>query len=69
VLGAVEWVVPKEKWDAAGNTTLPVVFGHPLPVLNPVPTGMSNTHGSGRTIPPACSRTGTPMSAARSLAP
>lgn len=36
MLGAVEWVVPNEKWDAAGNTTPPVVFVHPLPVLNPV---------------------------------
>lgn len=36
VLGAVEWVVPKAAWDAAGNTTPPVVFGQSLHVLNPV---------------------------------
>jgi len=36
VLGAVEWVVPKIAWDAAGNSAPPVVFGHPLHVLNPV---------------------------------
>lgn len=36
VLGAVEWVVPKALWDAAGNTAPPVVFGHSLHILNPV---------------------------------
>src|SRR6185436_5014121 len=36
VLGAVEWVVPKSAWDAAGNTTPPVVFGQSLHILNPV---------------------------------
>jgi hypothetical protein len=36
VLGAVEWVVPKTLWDAAGNTAPPAVFGHTLHILNPV---------------------------------
>jgi hypothetical protein len=36
VLGAVEWVVPKVLWDAAGNTAPPVVFGQTLHILNPV---------------------------------
>jgi len=36
VLGAVEWVVPKVAWDAAGNSAPPVVFGQALHVLNPV---------------------------------
>ncbi len=36
VLGAVEWVVPKALWEAAGNTAAPVVFGHSLHILNPV---------------------------------
>ena len=36
VLGAVEWVVPKLLWEAAGNTAPPVVFGQELHVLNPV---------------------------------
>jgi hypothetical protein len=36
VLGAVEWVVPKVAWEAAGNTAAPVVFGHALHVINPV---------------------------------
>jgi hypothetical protein len=36
VLGAVEWVVPKSAWEAAGNTAPPVVFGHTLHVINPV---------------------------------
>jgi hypothetical protein len=36
VLGAVEWVVPKVSWEAAGNTAAPVVFGQSLHVLNPV---------------------------------
>ena len=35
-LGAVEWVVPKVKWEAAGNTAAPVVYGQTLHVLNPV---------------------------------
>jgi len=35
VLGAVEWVVPKSSWDAAGNTAPPVVFGQSLHILNP----------------------------------
>jgi hypothetical protein len=36
VLGAVEWVVPKVAWEAAGNTAPPLVFGQSLHVLNPV---------------------------------
>ena len=36
VLGAVEWVVPKAQWEAAGKTDPPVVFGHTMHVLNPV---------------------------------
>lgn len=36
VLGAVEWVVPKTVWEAAGHTDPPTVFGHSLHVLNPV---------------------------------
>ena len=36
VLGAVEWVVPKVAWEAAGNVAPPVVFGQNLHVLNPV---------------------------------
>lgn len=36
VLGAVEWVVPKVAWEAAGHTAPPVVFGRPLHVINPV---------------------------------
>ena len=35
-LGAVEWVVPKAKWEAAGNTAPPEVFGQQLHVINPV---------------------------------
>ena len=35
-LGAVEWVVPKVKWEAAGNTAPPVVYGTTLHVINPV---------------------------------
>ena len=35
VLGAVEWVVPKARWEEAGHTDPPVVFGHSLHVLNP----------------------------------
>ena len=36
-LGAVEWVVPKTVWEAAGNTDAPVVFGEKtLHILNPV---------------------------------
>jgi hypothetical protein len=35
-LGAVEWVVPKSLWDAAGNTTAPVVYGRTLHIINPV---------------------------------
>ena len=34
-LGAVEWVVPKADWEAAGNTAPPVVFGQSLHILNP----------------------------------
>ena len=36
VLGAVEWVVPKPAWEAAGNTAPPVVFDQHLHVINPV---------------------------------
>lgn len=36
VLGAVEWVVPKVAWEAAGNSAAPVVFGQQLHVINPV---------------------------------
>ena len=36
VLGAVEWVVPKIAWEAAGHGTAPLVFGQSLHVLNPV---------------------------------
>ena len=36
VLGAVEWVVPKLKWEEAGHVEPPVVFGQTLHVLNPV---------------------------------
>jgi hypothetical protein len=36
VLGAVEWVVPKDAWEAAGNTAAPTVFGQTLHVINPV---------------------------------
>jgi hypothetical protein len=35
-LGAVEWVVPKTVWEAAGHTDPPAVFGHSLHVINPV---------------------------------
>ena len=35
-LGAVEWVVPKVAWEAAGNTAAPVVYGQALHVINPV---------------------------------
>lgn len=34
-LGAVEWVVPKEAWHAAGNSAPPVVYGRELHVINP----------------------------------
>jgi len=36
VLGAVEWVVPKVKWEEAGHTEAepPVVFGQTLHVIN-----------------------------------
>ena len=36
VLGAVEWVVPKPAWEAAGKTAPPVVFDQNLHVINPV---------------------------------
>ena len=36
VLGAVEWVVPLARWEAAGNTQKPVVFGQTLHIINPV---------------------------------
>jgi hypothetical protein len=35
-LGAVEWVVPKAAWEAAGNTAPPVVYGQTLHIINPV---------------------------------
>jgi hypothetical protein len=34
-LDAVEWVVPKAAWEAAGNTEPPEVLGMPMHVLNP----------------------------------
>jgi hypothetical protein len=34
-LGAVEWVVPKLAWEAAGNTAPPVVYGQELHIINP----------------------------------
>jgi hypothetical protein len=34
VLGAVEWVVPKVKWEEAENAKPPVVFGQELHVIN-----------------------------------
>lgn len=35
-LAAVEWVVPKTRWESAGNTAPPSVLGMDLHVLNPV---------------------------------
>jgi hypothetical protein len=35
VLVAVEWVVKKETWEAAGNTAPPVINGRELHILNP----------------------------------
>jgi hypothetical protein len=35
-LGAVEWVVPRVAWEAAGNTDPPVVYGQTLHIINPV---------------------------------
>ncbi len=35
-LGAVEWVVPKLAWEAAGNTFAPVVYGQKLHIINTV---------------------------------
>lgn len=35
-LGAVEWVVPKAAWEAAGNTAPPVVWGQTMHIINPV---------------------------------
>ncbi len=35
-LAAVEWVVPKTRWEAAGNTAPPSVMGMDMHVLNPV---------------------------------
>jgi hypothetical protein len=34
-LVAVEWIVPKAAWEAAGNTEPPSVLGQPMHVLNP----------------------------------
>jgi hypothetical protein len=34
-LVAVEWIVPRDAWHAAGNTEPPSVLGHELHVLNP----------------------------------
>jgi hypothetical protein len=34
-LGAVEWVVPKSTWEAAGNTAPPMVYAHALHIINP----------------------------------
>ena len=38
VLGAVEWVVPKQAWEAKHgvNADPPEVYGHHLHVINPV---------------------------------
>jgi len=36
VLGAVEWVVPKTIWEAAGNTAPPTVYDQTLHIINPV---------------------------------
>jgi hypothetical protein len=33
-LVAVEWIVPRDAWRAAGNTEPPVVLGHEMHVLN-----------------------------------
>ena len=33
-LAAVEWVVPKSVWEAAGNTAPPTLFDHELHILN-----------------------------------
>lgn len=35
-LGAVEWVVARSVWEAAGNTAPPTVYGQTLHILNPV---------------------------------
>ena len=35
-LGAVEWVVPKVAWEAAGNADPPVVYERQLHIINPV---------------------------------
>lgn len=35
-LGAVEWVVHKPAWEAAGNMGAPAVYGQDLHILNPV---------------------------------
>jgi len=35
-LGAVEWVVPKSIWEAAGNTAPPTVYDQTLHIINPV---------------------------------
>jgi hypothetical protein len=34
-LAAVEWIVPKDLWEAEGNTEPPELFGQELHVLNP----------------------------------
>jgi hypothetical protein len=34
-LAAVEWIVPKDLWEAAGNTEPPTVLGQELHILNP----------------------------------
>jgi len=34
-LGAVEWVVPKSVWEAAGNTAPPTVYTQTLHIINP----------------------------------
>ena len=34
-LGAVEWVVPKSTWEAAGNTAPPTVYDQTLHIINP----------------------------------
>jgi hypothetical protein len=34
-LAAVEWIVPKDLWEAEGNTEPPTVLGQELHILNP----------------------------------
>jgi hypothetical protein len=34
-LAAVEWIVPRDLWEAEGNTEPPELLGHELHILNP----------------------------------